>query len=141
MYPHDNLYSHHGISVDLYRIKKLRLSELRSWVNSENEKYIERRREKGLISREEYERRIERLNQNKSVSQTVGDDREVYSLRTNFKWFELDEVFPLKRMRFEDRDFNVPNEYEKILVKLYGDYMKLPLESERHGHYDTLEFY
>lgn len=36
---------------------------------------------------------------------------------------------------FEDKQFAVPREYDAVLTKWYGDYMKLPPESERVGHH------
>ncbi len=36
---------------------------------------------------------------------------------------------------FEDKKFAVPGEYDKVLTKWYGDYMKLPPEDEQIGHH------
>ena len=37
--------------------------------------------------------------------------------------------------KFEDSKFYIPEEYDKILKQIYGDYMKLPPENERvSGH-------
>ncbi len=36
-----------------------------------------------------------------------------------------DFLYP-KKVMFEDIEVNVPNDYDKILTRLYGDYMKLP---------------
>ncbi len=41
------------------------------------------------------------------------------------------EMFPVKKSRFEDIEINVPNNYDKILTRLYGDYMELPPEDKR----------
>ena len=38
---------------------------------------------------------------------------------------------PLKYLQFEDMLVPVPNQYETILTKLYGDYMKPPPENQR----------
>ena len=39
--------------------------------------------------------------------------------------------------KFEDIEVNVPNDYDKILTKLYGNYMQLPPEDKRFNpaHY------
>lgn len=42
--------------------------------------------------------------------------------------------FPLVDLKFEDIDLKVPNNYDKILKKQYGDYMKLPPENKRVSH-------
>lgn len=40
--------------------------------------------------------------------------------------FKIDNLFPLKRERFEDISVPIPKDYDYILSSLYGDYMKLP---------------
>ena len=42
--------------------------------------------------------------------------------------------FNPKVMTFEKQNVIVPEEYDKVLTKLYGDYMTPPKESERIGH-------
>lgn len=44
------------------------------------------------------------------------------------------EVYPLKRVKFENITINVPNKIEKYLETRYGDYMTLPPEDKRHTH-------
>ena len=36
--------------------------------------------------------------------------------------------------KFEDEEFNIPQEYDCFLKVAYGDYMKLPPENERVTH-------
>lgn len=36
--------------------------------------------------------------------------------------------------KFESRNFMIPQDYDHILTRLYGDYMTPPPESERNGH-------
>lgn len=40
------------------------------------------------------------------------------------------------RLRFEDQLFYAPAEYDRVLKKLYGDYMKLPPEKDRTTHHE-----
>ena len=52
------------------------------------------------------------------------------------KVFDWEEIFPLKKLNFEDLSFNAPNCPEKILEKIYGDYMKIPADCyPRHSNY------
>lgn len=44
------------------------------------------------------------------------------------------DVFPLRRMTFEDIEVLVPNEMDKVLRDEYGDYMQLPPADKRIGH-------
>lgn len=39
---------------------------------------------------------------------------------------------PLKKAKFEDLEVNIPNDYDKILTRTYGDYMKLPPKESRY---------
>lgn len=39
---------------------------------------------------------------------------------------------PPKKAQFEDIEVNIPNDYDKILTRTYGDYMKLPPEESRY---------
>ena len=40
----------------------------------------------------------------------------------------------MSRAAFEDAEFTVPAEYDKILTRIYGDYMTPPPEEKRYGH-------
>ena len=40
----------------------------------------------------------------------------------------------VKKVKFEDIQVNVPENYDKILTELYGDYMQLPPEEKRYNH-------
>lgn len=55
------------------------------------------------------------------------------------------DVFELKKMNFEGFSFYVPNNYDKILKRMYGDYMVLPSKDERVSHgiikYDFGRYY
>lgn len=44
---------------------------------------------------------------------------------------DIDEIFPLVPITFEGKEYFAPNNTEKFLVNLYGDYMKLPKEEDR----------
>lgn len=55
-----------------------------------------------------------------------GGERDIFPK----EWF--DETIKLK---FEEYEFNVPKEYDKILKHVYGDYMQLPPEKDRTGHH------
>ena len=44
------------------------------------------------------------------------------------------EIFPLKKMKFEHLEINIPNHYHEYLCNTYGDYMQLPPEDKRVNH-------
>lgn len=57
-------------------------------------------------------------------------NRGYYSNISNHK-----DLFPCIKHKFEDREFHIPQKYDKILTEQYGDYMKIPDEDKREIHY------
>ena len=52
------------------------------------------------------------------------------------KVFDWEEIFPLKEINFEGATLLGPNLPEKVLTRIYGDYMKIPKDSyPRHSNY------
>lgn len=45
-----------------------------------------------------------------------------------------DEIFPLRKQKFEDFYICIPNKCEKYLTQKYGDYMVIPKEGDRYNH-------
>ena len=39
-----------------------------------------------------------------------------------------------RKVVFEGKEFSAPNKTELYLERIYGDYMKLPPEEDRHSH-------
>ena len=48
-----------------------------------------------------------------------------------------EELFPLRKMPFEDTYIWVPNDYDAILTRGYGAYMELPPVEQRKNHYPS----
>lgn len=53
--------------------------------------------------------------------------------------FKKDVYFPLKKMKFEDGEFYVPNNSEKWLTSAYGDYMTPPPVEKQVNRHKILE--
>lgn len=139
----DDLYSHHGISVDLYRTYKMKFSELHGFLNEENKKYIERRKQKGTIKEEEYKKRWKLLKKDMdSPNERRGDDSMVYSMIAMYKtkYMKETDIFPLKKYTFSKHDFYGPKNAHAILESIYGDYMVLPPKEKRIPHYSSVIF-
>ena len=47
---------------------------------------------------------------------------------------DRDDIFPTKKMKFEDFEVRVPKDIDKYLTSMFGDYMKLPPVEKRHTH-------
>ncbi len=56
-------------------------------------------------------------------------------------WFDLEEIFPLKKIRFEHLDFYAPKNPHHYLSENYAfDYMQIPPENKRTIHAVELHF-
>ena len=143
-FPQDSMYSHKGISIDLYRTKRMKQNELELFLNMENEKYINRRKQKGLISDEEYNTRVKKLEERQLIVENMKDtsNQDVYNLVPLYKchYMKADYIWPLKQYEFEGHQFWGPNSGELILTDIYGDYMKLPPVEKRRCHYSSVVF-
>lgn len=66
-----------------------------------------------------------------------------YGIETSFTnsrfLFHKEDIFPLKKATFENYEFSIPNNYDKYLTNLYGDYMRIPPENERMTHCTEFE--
>ncbi|WP_296884164.1 phosphorylcholine transferase LicD [uncultured Methanobrevibacter sp.] len=53
--------------------------------------------------------------------------------------FETEDIFPLKKARFENEEYLIPNNPNKFLSETYGDYLNIPrLPYHHQGRYDHL---
>lgn len=50
------------------------------------------------------------------------------------------DIFPLKKISFEGREFYCPNHCAKFLRSIYGDYMQIPTKEKRQVHANSIEF-
>ena len=144
-YLHDDCYEHNGLSIDLYRLKQVKEYELWKFLNDENRRYIERRWELGLMSNEEYEDRLKRLEEDKKKENQVDKTKEedVYALIIPYKCKRIYKrnVFPLKKYAFEDSAFFGVNQADIILSDIYGDYMTPTPVDQREGGHSYVEIY
>ncbi|TLX77124.1 LicD family protein [Labilibacter sediminis] len=59
----------------------------------------------------------------------------------SFLKFDYDVIYPIKQIEFEGISFMAPNNPDSYLTTMFGDYMKLPAEEDRHVHaYKILPF-
>lgn len=58
-----------------------------------------------------------------------------YGIDYNGLELSKEDIFPLKRVRFENIFLNAPNKSFEILTRVYGDYMKLPpIDEQKPNH-------
>lgn len=75
-------------------------------------------------------KRIEKMKKNPKLNYGYGTD--VLNFDTIL---DIDIVYPLKKIKFEDGEFMAPNDVHRYLKKMYGDYMQIPPENKRVQHH------
>ena len=56
--------------------------------------------------------------------------------------YAVKDIYPLRKLPFEDFELNFPHNLHNNLTGMYGDYMQLPPEEKRKNHYPyELEFF
>ena len=79
------------------------------------------------------------INQNKRLRKEKKDASEVCDLA--YPWVYPKSIFENSiKVKFEDIQVKVPNDYEGYLKNVYGDYMELPPENERIVHTSKIDF-
>jgi len=70
--------------------------------------------------------------------------KNVCNLSTTYELVSIPKnIFhPPKKVKFEDVEVNIPNDYDKYLKIIYGDnYMEIPPKEDRYNHiYNTVDF-
>lgn len=65
---------------------------------------------------------------------------DTYNSITLYNKHNLNDIFPLKEYIFEGHSFLVPNQWDKYLKEIYGDYMKIPPKEKRIAHSTEIIF-
>lgn len=140
IYKQDDYYLHKGLMLDLYRIKKMKRSQVENYLNKENYNYILRRFNKGLMSKQEYDDRILKLNEKIQEDNKIlyKEDRDVFV--SVYFYFEFDDIIPLSLIKFENHMFFCPHKPNNVLKTVYDDYMTLPPKEKRISHFSSVEF-
>jgi len=140
LYPHDSLYAHKGVSVDLYKMTKIHERDFAQFRLDNAIAYIERRKQLGFITEEDFEKR-KKLYAERLLSEKCDSDKVILAYPFDHGKQNYEDVFPLKKYTFCGVEFLGPNNYESILTSEYGDYMQLPPEEDRHPHFSSVTFF
>lgn len=143
-FPQDNVYTHKGLSIDLYKAIRMDERNIDLFRMKENLLYKEREYRIGLLDEQQYS--LFRKDQESKIQ--LEEDRisklplmgEQLGMVVNERIMYLNEVFPLAQYRFEGTKFWGPGNADAVLKRFYGDYMRLPPEENRHPHYDNVVF-
>ena len=145
LFPQDNLYTHHGISIDLYRAYKIKKSEDRLNRLNAHIKYLNRKLNKGsfevfLNKKNDIVQDISIEQQQLLINDTSKDEDWIGFISVFNDSMPAKDLFPLKKYKFEKQDFWGPSNAEVLLKACYGDYMCLPPEEKRKPHYSEVLF-
>lgn len=145
LFPQDGCYIHQGISIDLYKTKKVHEVDEFIYRYTEHRDYLLRRHKVGLIEDDVFQSRILEVEKKLYDEQLKLKDcttlgRELYSFTVGGDRLFVEELFPLKRYNFENELFWGPNKAEVLLERCYHDYLKLPPEDKRKPHYSSVIF-
>lgn len=144
LFPQDGEYSHHGISIDLYKayLRTQKTEEI--FLTEKHLDYINRRYSKGCMDEKQMRERTLMLDKKLIECKnnlSVLADRPMYVFPGLYKDFMFpDELFPLKRYSFEGHEFLGPQRSDLFLERCYGNYMELPPVENRHPHYSVVFF-
>lgn len=142
-YPQDSLYTHKGISIDLYKATKMKESCEQEFRINEHIGYLKRKYDLGLLEEEEYKVKVLELEKKKNAipSNFYESDKYIYTFPSTYNdRLYLDELFPLARYEFDGTYFNGPKDAGVFLTRCYGNYMELPPLDKRVPHYSRVEF-
>ena len=149
----DRKFRFHGICVDILKVTVMNKAEYYNEKNiSEIKKRLKRRGKKdykdlgnpyryarnlaGTILDKTRLNRLEDEVKNSKEKICVGNKDTIIECK-----FNLEDVFPVKKMSFEGVEVAVPNNPDGVLKAMYGDYMKLPKLEDRKPHFDKIIFY
>lgn len=141
-FPQDNIYSHNGLSIDLYITYEMKDKEIDLFRLRENLKYQERKYRDKLLTTAEYENICNVLKvkiEEEILNPKVTSSKNAYGMLLSNRAMYPNEIFPLKKYKFEDTEFYGPNDYDTLLKRFYGDYMKLPKKENRKPHYSFVK--
>lgn len=79
--------------------------------------------------------RIERYIERIAKKYPVEEDGYVECYAAKIRNFKYSDIVPFHLASFETTQFYIPDNYDKLLKKIYGDYMQLPPENERVPHH------
>ena len=126
----DNYYKYKGINIDLYRLKTCKKKDVNVKILNENLIHYSKKYHLHLLSLDNYERIrkkiVENIRNEKLKSCSNPEEQVYYFVVYNINSLTNSDIFPLKKIMFENVYFWGPNNPDSFLRKIYGDYNKLP---------------
>ena len=128
---------HQGIFIDIFPVNLIDSSEIRHYKRA---LFLTKLFSNRFIHLDKFAtmgiRYLNRFHNNESGELVVAGGESLH-------WFEpyaKECLFPLQTMRFEGKDYPVPNDSDHVLRKIFGpDFMKLPPPEKRKSHSILIE--
>lgn len=145
-YPVDGEHEYRGLWLDLYKLKKVKRSELEEHRKREHIEFLVRKHDVGFIADDEFKNKFTQWCEefvqfhNEHKEEQIADD-DIYAFVVFIKYMELEEVWPLRQYEFEDTKFWGPNNFDAILQRSYKDYMRVPEFENRKPHCGNVAFF
>lgn len=141
----DNAFRYQGLTIDLFRLKKMPRREFEAYLHRENIEFLVRKLDSGTMEESEYRARLDAAvtayaGELGKLAAGEGDVTPCFGFLIYGFVAPEDCVLPLRRYEFEGRQYWGPNDYDAVLTRYYGDYMTLPAPEKRIPHYDRVDF-
>lgn len=139
LYPQDGIYTHKGLSIDIYKAYLRKESEEHNFRIEQHIEYLTRKLTKGLISETIYQEKLNDLKKRIKIIPNLAKENDVYVFPSIYDdRIYPDELFPLVKYQFENTYFLGPHNADIFLKRCYGDYMKLPPLDKQKSHYSKV---
>ncbi len=144
VYTDDKHYKYRGLSLDMYKLKKCLKKEADLSIYKENILFYQKKFERGFISKEVFEIKTNEVatkiqKEEETIANNDNKEEMYYFVAYNTK-IEIDNIFPLRKYKFENEEFYGPNDAAPILTQVYGDYMEVPPLEKRVPHASYVKF-
>jgi len=143
--PDNKLLKYQCLSLDMYRIKKMRANEIKRYKIKEALQFFKRKLDFGIISEKFYQKSTGQLEiqliEAEREASSASNREAVYMFMLMLKEPLLPEhIFPLKKYTFENEKFWGPASSDVLLRSLYGDYHTIPEYEDRRTRISKITF-
>lgn len=146
--PDNRLLKYPCLSVDLYRMKKICISDLENYKASEALAFFARKFRAGIIDELKYKSEIQFILEQQKTQEKNNSPVESLSKEDVYMFMVMlkkplrnQDLFPLVRYNFEGHNFWGPKSSSALLTSLYGaNYKNIPEYEQRNTRFSSVVF-
>ncbi len=142
--PDNKLLKYKCLGVDMYRLKKVKHSNIKEYEVEEAIKFFEKKKRFNLINEQAYHKAVNKLKKQAFINdynQKFFSNDEAYTFIVKLKNpIKPESILPLKRSRFESLELFLPNDTNAVLQACFGDFSQLPQYKYRIPHLKKVEY-